>query len=192
MTIYLDNNATTQIVPEVAEAMAECHARGYVNPASQHGPGRQARRALEEAREGIAEILGAKTSGMDADLVIFTSGGTEANNLALFGLTRAKGREPGTLVISSIEHPSVVGPAEELQRQGWKLQRARVSSAGVTDVEHVRELISDYKEGEAASGVSIMLGNNETGVLQPVPGIAALAHDENLNGHSDAVQVAGK
>lgn len=214
--IYLDHNSTTPIAPEVAAAMDQCHRTGYLNPASQHGPGRAARRRLEEARVGTAEILGAKTTGMDADQVIFTSGGTEANNLALLGLC---GHQRGRLIISGIEHPSIVGPAEELQRRGWELQRLRVSTDGVVDLDHLRELLCD---NEAGGVVSVMLGNNETGVLQPVrecrPRVLSRPGDEKgvvatgrtsfakpprenipkppgtggLLLHTDAVQVAGK
>jgi cysteine sulfinate desulfinase/cysteine desulfurase-like protein len=101
-TIYLDHNSTTPIDPRVVDAMTRAWRDGGANPASQHGPGRRARRVLEEAREGIAELLGAKTGGMDADRVIFTSGGTEANNLALFG------QYGGVPLVSAIEHPSVM------------------------------------------------------------------------------------
>lgn len=194
--IYLDHNSTTPIAPEVAEAMAQCHAQKFLNPASQHELGRKARRKLEEAREGIAELLGAKTTGMDADTVIFTSGGTEANNLAIIGLSR-EGESPAEpnkrLAISSIEHPSVVGPAKELMRRGWQLERLRVSKDGMVELSHVGEWIAESSAGEAASGrVSVMLGNNETGVMQPVREIAELCREANIPMHTDAVQVAGK
>jgi cysteine desulfurase len=123
--IYLDHNATTPILPEVADAMREAALRYHGNPASQHDAGRQARRALEQARIRIAEILGARTTGMDADQLIFTSGGTESNNLALHGLQRAGGFNPpaheatsppvhSRLIISAIEHPSITRTAEAL------------------------------------------------------------------------------
>src|SRR5215213_3667381 len=99
MQIYLDHNATTPIDPEVIEVMARIQREGLANPASQHQMGRKARRILEQARERIAELLGAKTGGMDADQLIFTSGGTEANNLALFGLA---GSRAGDIFISAI------------------------------------------------------------------------------------------
>ena len=194
--IYLDHNSTTPIAPDVANAISNCYAAGYVNPASQHELGRQARRKLEEAREGIAEILGAKTTGMDADSLIFTSGGTEANNLAIFGLsnaacgTAAASPSQRTFAISSIEHPSVVGPAEELERRGWQLERLRVTRDGVVELSHVEELLPALRTRHSA--LSIMLGNNETGVLQPVPEIASLCREAEVPIHTDAVQVAGK
>src|SRR5262245_9008177 len=117
--IYLDCNSTTPIDPRVVEAMTRAWRDCGANPASQHAAGRKARRLLEVAREGIAELLGAKTGGMDADQVIFTSGGTEANNLALFGLLAGTNPGPGeVLAISAIEHPSVIGAAERLRGQG--------------------------------------------------------------------------
>src|SRR5262245_31770621 len=113
--IYLDHNATTPMLPEVIAAMDECVREAPGNPASQHGAGREARRRLEEARETTLRLFGAETTGMSADRLIFTSGGTEANNLALLGLAP---REPSHVIVSAIEHPSVLGPAEELARRG--------------------------------------------------------------------------
>src|SRR5258708_7550056 len=113
--IYLDNNSTTSIHPEVAEAMLRAATDLVGNPASQHSLGRKTRRVLEEAREGIVSLLGGKTGGMDADRLIFTSGGTEANQLAIRGLVSSAfsnpgsaGKKPPNIVISSIEHPSAL------------------------------------------------------------------------------------
>ena len=114
-SIYLDHNATTPIRPEVAEAMAHCFAEGYANPASQHRPGQQARRVLDDAREAIADIVGANLTGSPADRLIFTSGGTEANTLAVIGISQAVGSgEPGQVIVSAIEHASVIEPAEDV------------------------------------------------------------------------------
>lgn len=195
-SIYLDHNSTTPLLPEVADAITEALRAGYANPASQHQPGRRARRKLEETRDGIAEILGAKTTGMDADRLIFTSGGTEANNLALFGLA---GEQQGRLIISSIEHPSVVGPAEQLAQRGWQLDRAGVSPDGVLDLDQLRELLADSPasnlgpaQNAAPSLVSIMLANNETGTMQPLADVAEICRVSGALLHTDAVQVAGK
>jgi cysteine desulfurase len=196
--IYLDHNSTTPVAPEVAEAMAEALRAGYANPASQHAAGRCARRALEEAREGIAEILGAKTTGMDADQLIFTSGGTEANNLAILGLGGTGGSPTsavgsGRVVISAIEHPSVVGPAEALARRGWQIDRIRVTRDGVIELDHARELLAAAgRWPPTISLVSVMLANNETGVLQPVGELARFCDEQQIPLHTDAVQVAGK
>jgi cysteine desulfurase len=197
-SIYFDHNSTTPIDERVVEAMVRTWRECGANPASQHGPGRKARRMLEEAREGIAQLLGARTGGMDADQVIFTSGGTEANNLALLGMmaeapTRHKefAAEYSSIVadvlVSAIEHPSVLGPAEELRRRGFK----------------VRVAVPTNRQGkfdEAFLGsfdslpylASIMLANNETGMIQPVRQIAATAHEHGMLIHTDAVQAAGK
>src|SRR5438128_7006213 len=111
--IYLDHNSTTPLVPEVAAAMADCQAAVFGNPASQHQAGRRARQVLEDAREAIGRMLGTDMTSRQPDQVIFTSGGTEANNLAILGLAAcAPGAAPGEGVISAIEHPSVIGPAE--------------------------------------------------------------------------------
>ncbi len=123
--IYLDHNATAPILPEVADAVRDAALRYPGNPASQHEAGRQARRALERARERIGEILGARTTGMDADQIIFTSGGTESNHLALHGLLARAGPSPAPaprLIISAIEHPSVARTAETLANTYTPLQ----------------------------------------------------------------------
>ncbi len=182
--IYLDNNSTTPIDPAVAEAMAECYRAGYANPASQHESGRRARKRLEEAREGIGYLVGADLSSNDADQVVFTSGGTEANNLAIRGLA---GQAAGNVVISAIEHPSVVGAAEHLRHRGFEIRRLRVSRNGVVDLDHLQQMID-----ASTRVVSIMLGNNETGVLQPVAEAARLCKQARVPLHTDAVQVVGK
>ncbi|MCH5376131.1 MAG: aminotransferase class V-fold PLP-dependent enzyme, partial [Planctomycetes bacterium] len=110
-TIYLDNNATTRLDPRVAESMHQCNLARYANPASQHQAGRRARRVVETAREQIAGILGCRLGDSRSDRVIFTSGGTESNNQALFGLA---GDPPGDVLVSAIEHPSVAMAAEQL------------------------------------------------------------------------------
>ncbi len=182
--IYFDNNATTAIHPEVAAAIEACHRAGFANPASQHFAGRRARRALEEARSGIAEILGAHTSGMDADRVIFTSGGTEANNLALRGLV---GRSPSCIIISTIEHPSLVGAAMSVAESGHELVQFPVDRDGVAQLNDLENLINPRTRL-----VSVMLGNNETGVLQPVAEAASICHRFGILIHTDAVQCIGK
>jgi cysteine desulfurase len=182
--IYLDNNATTRMDPRVAQVIADAHLAGYGNPASPHWAGRRARRALETAREDIGNLLGCDQTHAHGDRVIFTSGGTEANNLAILGLV---GRQPGRVIISSIEHPSVLAPADHLREQGFDVHRLRVTASGVVDLDHLRELLTDDTRL-----VSVMLGNHETGVLQPVTQIAALCVERGISMHTDAVQVVGK
>ena len=182
--IYLDHNATAPILPEVAEAMAECYRRGDANPASSHALGRAARRVLEAARDAVGNILGAKLSGMDADQVIFTSGGTEANNLALRGLA---GTQPAHAIISAIEHPSITGLAEQMQLEGWQISRLGVDSSGVVQVDRLEPLIqSDTRL------VAVMLGNNETGAIQPIAELAEICNRRGIPLHTDAAQAVGK
>ena len=183
-TIYLDHNATAPMLPEVAEAMAECYRAGYANPASAHEPGRIARRVLETAREAIADMLGAKVSGMDADRVIFTSGGTEANNLAVRGLA---GADPAHAVISAIEHPSISELADQMQREGWRISRFSVDSSGVAETDQLEALLAPDTRI-----VAVMLGNNETGALQPIADLAEICSRHQVPFHTDAVQAVGK
>lgn len=182
--IYLDHNATTPLLPEVAQAMARCQAEAYGNPASQHAAGRKARQVLEDVREGVAEVLGADLSSRQPDTLIFTSGGTEANNLALFGLT---GEAPCRLVVSAIEHPSIAEPAGELRRRGWNMVIAPVLRSGLIDCGALVELLRT-----PTRLVSIMLGNNETGVIQPIVELAELCNTSGALLHTDAAQAAGK
>ena len=185
--IYLDHNATTPMLPEVIEAMAACHRKGYANPASQHQNGRRARQVLEDAREEVGRLLGADLTGRQPDKLIFTSGGTEANNLAIFGLAFAAGSHPGEAVVSTIEHPSVRGPIEQLERAGWLIHRLGVTRDGVVNVDKFAALIN-----ERTRFASVMLANNETGVIQPVSELAAIAAAAGVPLHTDAVQVVGK
>ncbi len=184
MIIDLDHNATTPIHPEVAQAMAQCYLAGYGNAASSHRHGRRARQVLEDAREGIGQLLGANMTGVQADRIVLTSGGTEANNIALLGLC---GDPPGRVIISAVEHPSVLGPAQQLQRKGFDVQRLRVHSTGVVDLEHFREILTPETRL-----VSVMLANNETGVLQPIDRIAQQCRAQGIPLHTDAVQAVGK
>ncbi|MDZ4781792.1 MAG: cysteine desulfurase family protein [Planctomycetia bacterium] len=182
--IYLDHNATTPLDRQVAEAMRACDVEGYLNPASQHQFGQRARRRLELARESIARLLGARTDSHRADQVLFTSGGTEANNLALLGLA---GNPPGHVIVTAIEHPSVLGAAEHLERRGFAVDRLPVDEAGVARVADLPGLIrSDTRV------VSLMLVNNETGVLQPVREAAMCCQAARVPFHTDAVQGVGK
>ncbi len=194
--IYLDHNSTAPMLPEVANKMTECFAAGFVNPASQHRPGQLARKHLEDARRKIANYLGAKTSGMDTDQLIFTSGGTESNNLAILGLVNTPDSDPGIkpslftpqhILISSIEHPSVIGAAEQLVRLGHSVDKIPVDSNGVCCVDRLESMINDNTKL-----ISLMLANNEIGVVQPVNEVAQLCSDRDILFHTDAVQAVGK
>ncbi|MCE5268491.1 MAG: cysteine desulfurase [Planctomycetaceae bacterium] len=186
-TIYLDHNATTSAYPEVVEAVSRCMAEGLGNPASQHRAGQRARQALGDAREEVAAILGVDLAPPRRDRLVFTSGGTEANNLAVLGIARAAGGTPGRVVISAGEHQSVIEPAEHLLEQGWRMDTLGLRPDGVVRVEQLRPLL-----GPGTRLVSVLLGNHETGVLQPVEELAAMCNGAGVPLHTDAVQVAGK
>lgn len=169
--------------------MAEWQTGQFGNPASQHQIGRRARQTLEQAREAIGQWLGAQLSGRRPDRVIFTSGGTEANSLALLGLAAAHDPAvvPCEAIVSGIEHPSVSGPVEYLERHGWTIHRLSATSDGMVDLTPL-----DAWLRERTRFVSVMLANNETGVVQPVAEIARRCRALGVPLHTDAVQMAGK
>jgi cysteine desulfurase len=184
--IYLDYAATTPLDQSAAQAMDQAAQAGYANPASQHAAGRAARKVLEDARERIVERVGGTTAGMHADQLIFTSGGTEANNLALLGLM---GRPPARALVSAIEHPSVSSASDELQRRGHRVDRIRVDSSGVIDLDHAATLLADSPPPRL---VSVMLVNNETGVIQPIEQLSQLCSELAIPLHVDVVQAVGQ
>jgi len=184
-SIYLDHNATTPILDCVVEAIVSTQRKYAANPASQHLAGQRARRLLEDARDRIGQHLGANTNSLQADRIILTSGGTEANNLALRGL--ASGRSSGQVIISAVEHPSITEPADYLQRQGSEVVRLPVSRSGVVDLGELNSLLK-----KPTRLVSVMLGNNETGILQPIAEIAQICLNFDVPLHTDAIQGVGK
>src|SRR5262245_50161555 len=176
--IYLDNNATTPVLPAVWEAMRPFLTDVFGNPASAHAAGRRARQALEDARERTADLLGAH-----AEEVIFTSGATEANNLALFGLA---GPEPGHLISSPVEHPCVLEPVRRLEEAGWVVDWLPVDRSGTVRAEALAELLRPETRL-----VSVMLANHETGAVQPIAGLAGQL-PPGIALHCDAAAAAGK
>jgi cysteine desulfurase len=176
-TIYLDWNATTPPHPEVLEAMRRAWETAWANPASVHGPGRAARAEVERAREAVAALV-----GFDARDVILTSGGTEANNLAL---TLAQG---GALIVSRIEHPSVVRAAEQLAERGVEVQWVEPDPSGRIDPAAVARAL----ERSPAALVALQAVNHETGVLQPIAEVAEIAHARGAKLFVDAVQAVGR
>ncbi len=185
--IYLDHNATTPTRPEVVDAMVACYREGYANPASQHLLGQKAMRRLEDARDRIGEILGIRQSGGMSDRVVFTSGGTESNCLALLGISASQGSQPGQIIISVIEHSSVIEPAEHLLELGWRLDQLGVDEHGVVRTERLEGLLT----GETRL-VSVLLGNHDTGGVQPVAELARICREHGVPFHTDATQAAGK
>lgn len=180
MKLYLDYNAGTPLDPRVLAAMSECLSGMPGNPSSTHQFGRAARARLDRAREQVAALVGAHASQ-----VIFTSGGTEANNLALHAVTA--GRTPAHLAVSAIEHPSVLEAARALQQSGWRLDLIEPDGNGLVTVEALRRALKPDTRL-----VSVMLANNETGVIQPIAELAACARAAGAVMHTDAVQAAGK
>jgi cysteine desulfurase len=192
-SIYLDFNSTAPQLAEVTAAMREAEEAQYANPASQHAEGRRAHAALENAREEIARLLGANLTDRTPDRLIFTSGGTEANNLALLGLAGATDRQSrGRLIISAIEHPSIISAADQLGRLGWQIDRLRVTTDGVVCLDHLNELLAANSPLGRPRLASVMLANNETGVLQPIDEIVRRCQSVGVPVHTDAVQAAGK
>lgn len=192
--IYLDANATTPLHPEVAEAMLAASKDYTANPASQHALGRKARRKLEECREGILALLGAKTTGMTAETLLFTSGGTEANNLALLGIQSNWQKEHPSpqrpedrprLVVSRIEHPSILQVAQQIDSE--EVCYLATLPSGQVDVDS----LTPWLEPRTRL-VSVMLANSETGVIQPVEQIAQRCLSAGVLMHTDAVQAVGK
>jgi cysteine desulfurase len=177
---YFDHNATTPLDDRVFEAMLPYLRGRYGNASSRHEAGTVARRAVDAAREQIAALVNVQPSQ-----VIFVSGGTEANNLFIKGA--AGYLMPTQIAVSAIEHPCVAKPAQELARQGWKLRKLAVSRAGVIDLADV-----DAALKEPTGIVSVMLANNETGVIQDVAAVAASARKAKAWMHTDAVQALGK
>jgi cysteine desulfurase len=176
--VYLDNNATTPVLPEVLEAMRPYFGEHFGNASSIHHHGQETRAAVERARESVAELLGCRPAE-----VVFTSGGTEADNLAVFGLVH-----PGDHVISStIEHHAVLNSCKQLQERGVEVTFLPVDGRGLVNLDDLRRALrADTKL------VSIMYANNETGVIQPVEEIGKICAEADVYFHTDAVQAATK
>ena len=179
--IYLDYAATTPVDRVVVEEMLPYFSEVFGNPSSSHGSGRQARQALEEARSKIAAFLGARH-----DEVFFTSGGTEANNAAIMGIAGANRRRGNHLVISSIEHHSVLDACLFLEGRGFRVTRLPVDGHGLVDPDEVRRAVT----AETVL-ISVMHGNNEIGTVEPVAGISRVARELGIYFHTDAVQTLG-
>ncbi|MFK7737560.1 MAG: cysteine desulfurase family protein [Pirellulaceae bacterium] len=188
--IYFDNNATTHLDPVVAERMHALNLEGISNPASQHRCGRQALRILEQAKSDIIESVHGRTDSFQSHQVILTSGGTEANNLAIFG---ALAKKPGVCIVGGTDHPSVIEAANVAAEMFGGEQRVLpVDQEGTCDLEVLDEWLRSSTTEKPISLVSIMLGNNETGVLQDLKAICELCQKYDVPVHSDVVQAVGK
>lgn len=179
--IYLDHNATTPVLPEVLDAMLPYLRTHFGNPSSAHVYGQHTREAVERAREQVASLLGCRP-----DEIVFTSGDTEASNLAISGvLERASPKRH--IVTSVVEHPAIARPCELLERRGVEVSRLAVNGFGRVDVDEARAFV----RGDTAL-VTVILAQNEVGTLMPVPELAVLAHERGALIHTDAAQAVGK
>ncbi len=180
MRVYLDNNATTPVHPAVLDALHEALAEVYGNASSIHKEGQTARRRIENARESVARLIGA-----EAREVVFTSGGTESNNAAIFGAVPSTGRHH--IVTTAIEHPSVLEPVTELGRRGHEITVVPPDRTGEVSSQQVIDAVRPETRL-----VTMMLANNETGVIQPVAAVARACRERGIHFHCDAVQAVGK
>ncbi|PYM21701.1 MAG: cysteine desulfurase NifS [Candidatus Rokuibacteriota bacterium] len=178
--VYLDHNASTPVHPDVVAEMLPYFGERFGNPSSVHGFGREARAGVDLARERIARFM-----KVPADEVVFTSGGTESDNMALKGLAFARGK--GHLITSRIEHHAVLRAAQWLETQGFTVTYVGVDEHGMVDPDEVKRAIRPD-----TIGISIMHANSEAGTIQPVAAIGALARERGIPFHVDAVQTFGK
>ncbi len=184
LTVYLDHSATTPVDPRVANAMARAVVETFGNASSVHGFGQQARAAIDRARREVAGLIGAKQNE-----IVFTSGGTEANNLAIRGLCATSSAH---VITSAIEHPSVAGVCAELEKRGWEVTRLPVYQNGIVRIEDVAQALRPD-----TLLITVMLANNEIGTIQPIKQIGSLVREKRAAGqklwlHTDAVQAAGR
>lgn len=182
LRVYLDFNASTPLAPEVVSAMEPLLREHYGNPSSQHWAGRPARAVVDEARAEVAALLNAAPRE-----VIFTSGGTEANNHAIKGIVFRHGVEGAHIVTTQIEHPAVLEPCRFLERLGATVTRLAVDSTGMVDPDDVRRALS-----RPTALVSVMHANNEVGTIEPIAEIARITREHGVPFHVDAAQSVGK
>jgi cysteine desulfurase len=181
-SIYLDHNATTALHPLVFEAMYPYFSEKYGNASSVHSFGREARKAIDASREKIAQLLGAQ-----AQEIIFTSGGTEANNLAIKGIAAAQEKKGKHIITSSIEHHAVLNVCKDLEKKGFQVSYLPVDKSGLIDIENLRKTIT-----RETILITIMHANNEIGTIEPIAEIGKLAKEKGIIFHTDAVQSVGK
>ncbi|HVB59095.1 MAG TPA: cysteine desulfurase NifS [Candidatus Acidoferrales bacterium] len=186
MHVYLDYNATTPVDPAVLAAMTPYFADNFGNASSIHSTGQRARSAVDTARESVATLLGAKSSE-----IVFTSGGTEADNLAIFGIAGSVEPAPGMsrkhIITTAIEHHAVLNACQEMERRGADVTYIPVNAQGIIDPEDVRRALRPE-----TVLITVMHANNELGTIQPIEEIAQIAKDADVYFHCDAVQSAGK
>jgi cysteine desulfurase len=186
-SIYLDHAATTPVRPEVFEAMRPVLTERFGNPSSIHRFGREARALLEQARDQVAAALGAQRRE-----ILFTSGGTEADNLGVLGSARALGVTSARIVVSAIEHKAVFGAAKQAAHEGGQLVAVAVDENGTIDLAALDHALEAGGSAATRAICAVMLGNNEVGSLQPVAEIAELCQRHGAHFHCDAVQALGR
>ena len=179
---YFDHNATTPVAPEVLETAVSCLGQVYGNASSIHRFGQAAKQKLEAARRQVAALIHSTSAE-----VVFTSGGTEADNLAIFGVVRAASRPQAHLIVSAIEHPAVLASAAQLESEGVAVTRLPTGAGGAVNPEDVRRALRPE-----TVLVSIMHANNELGTVQPIAEIARISHEAGVPLHVDGVQALGK
>ncbi|HKV48540.1 MAG TPA: cysteine desulfurase family protein [Candidatus Acidoferrales bacterium] len=182
MPIYLDHNATTPVDPAVLEAMLPFLRDGFANASSVHSPGQRARAAVDEARESVAALIGAKPSE-----IVFTSGGTEADNLAILGVIKASNAPNKHIITTSIEHHAVLQTCQALEKEGVAVTYIAPNANGVISTDSIRRALRDE-----TVLISVMHANNELGTIQPVEEIGRIAHEARIPFHVDGVQSGGK
>jgi cysteine desulfurase len=182
MPFYFDHNASTPVAPEVWETLASCLGEVYGNASSIHYFGQSAKQRMEAARRQLASLIGCQPGRL-----VFTSGGTEADNMAVLGVVRAAPASARHAIVSAIEHPAVLGPCEQLEREGVEVTRLRAGADCLLDPEDVRRSLRPE-----TVLISIMHANNETGTIQPIAEIARIAHASGVTLHVDGVQALGK
>ncbi len=178
---YFDHAATTPVDPRVLQKMLPYFTENFGNPNSQHACGRRAAAAVDEARDTVASLIGAKPSE-----IYFTSGGTESDNWALRGAAHANAERGKHLIVSAVEHPAMISTAKELQKEGFEVTFAAVDEFGRVDVEELRKSIRPD-----TTFIGVMTANNEIGTIQPIAEISALARERGIVFFTDAVQAAG-
>jgi cysteine desulfurase len=176
--VYFDNNATTPVLPEVFEAMRPYFGEHFGNASSIHHHGQETRAAVERARAAVAKLLGSRASE-----IVFTSGGTESDNLAMFGLVKAGDH----IITSTIEHHAVLNASKHLEERGCEVTYVPVDGRGLVDPDDVKRALRPN-----TMLITIMMANNETGVVQPVDDIGKVAAEADVYFHTDAVQATGK
>jgi cysteine desulfurase len=180
--IYMDHSATTPVAPEVLEAMLPYFSEKFGNASSLHGYGLEAKEALEDSREKVARLLGA-----NPEEIIFTSGGTESDNLALKGIARRSKEKGRHIITSSVEHPAILETCRNLQKEGFEVTYLPVTSEGLVDLAVLESAIRPD-----TILISVMHANNEIGTIQPLEEIGRIAAEKDIFLHTDAVQSVGK